>query len=137
MKSLPLRPLILCVQVVISFPGKRDVCVVLLRLGKLTSAIHRLDCSAKVGKCERLRHVVFFDLRRCSTHRPAFEVGRAAHPWAGTPPRQRTSVLAARSDIENLSYHPPWTLSVHLLHGSAQCGQRMARISIALLDGDL
>src|SRR5258707_14814003 len=42
-------------------PGKRDVWMVPLRLGKVTYAIHKLECSAKVGKSERLRDVVFFD----------------------------------------------------------------------------
>src|SRR5437879_3360295 len=42
-------------------PGKEDVWVVLLLLGKLTYAIHKLKCSAKVGKLEGLRDVMFFD----------------------------------------------------------------------------
>jgi hypothetical protein len=42
-------------------PGKEDVWVVPLLLGKLTYAIHKLECFAKVGKSERLRDVVFFD----------------------------------------------------------------------------
>jgi hypothetical protein len=42
-------------------PGKRDVWVVPLPLRKLTYAIHKLEGSAKVGKLEGLRDVVFFD----------------------------------------------------------------------------
>ncbi len=63
MKSLSVRPLILCVHVVISTlpPGKEDVWVVSLLLGKLTYAIQKPEGSAKVGKREGLRDVVFFD----------------------------------------------------------------------------
>ena len=42
-------------------PGKRDVWVVSLLLCKLTRAIHKPEGSAKVGKLEGLRDVVFFD----------------------------------------------------------------------------
>jgi hypothetical protein len=53
MKSLSVRPLILCVQVVIStFPQ-------LLR--QLTNVIYELEGSAKVRKLEGRRDVVFFD----------------------------------------------------------------------------
>jgi hypothetical protein len=44
-----------------SSPGKEDVWVVPLLLGKLTYAVHKLEGSAKVGKLEGLRNVVFFD----------------------------------------------------------------------------
>ena len=43
-----------------SSPGKENVWVVPLLLGKLTYAIHKLEGSAKVGKLEGLRDVVFF-----------------------------------------------------------------------------
>jgi len=42
-------------------PGKEDVWMVPLLLGKLTYAIHKLEGFAKVLKSERLRDVVFFD----------------------------------------------------------------------------
>ena len=42
-------------------PGKENIRVVTLLLGKLTDAIHKLEGSAKVGKLEGLRDVVFFD----------------------------------------------------------------------------
>jgi hypothetical protein len=42
-------------------PGKEDVWVVPLLLRKLTYAIHKFECTAKVGKLESLRDVVFFD----------------------------------------------------------------------------
>jgi len=43
-----------------SSPGKEDVWVMPLLLSKLTYAIHKLEGSAKVGKLEGLRDVVFF-----------------------------------------------------------------------------
>ena len=42
-------------------PGKKDVWVVPLLLRKLTYSIHKLEGSAKVGKLEGLRDVVFLD----------------------------------------------------------------------------
>src|SRR6266849_10704807 len=42
-------------------PGKEDVWVMPLLLSKLTYAIHKLEGSAKVGKLEGLRDVMFFD----------------------------------------------------------------------------
>jgi len=42
-------------------PGKEDVWVVPLLLGKLTNAIYKLEGSAKVRKLEGLRDVMFFD----------------------------------------------------------------------------
>jgi hypothetical protein len=42
-------------------PGKEDVGVMSLLLGKLTYAIYKPEGSAKVGKLEGLRDVMFFD----------------------------------------------------------------------------
>ncbi len=44
-----------------SSPGKKDVWVVPLLLGKLTYAIYKPEGSAKVGKLKGLRDVMFFD----------------------------------------------------------------------------
>jgi hypothetical protein len=44
-----------------SSPGKEDVRVVSLLLGKLTYAIYKREGSAKVRKLEGLRDVMFFD----------------------------------------------------------------------------
>jgi hypothetical protein len=56
MKSFSVKPLILCVQVVIStFPQARK------RSGWLAYAVYELEGFAKVGKREGLRKVVFFD----------------------------------------------------------------------------
>ena len=44
-----------------SSPGKKDVWVVPLLLGKLTYAIYKLEGSAKVGKLEGLDDVMLFD----------------------------------------------------------------------------
>jgi len=61
-KSLSVRPLILCVQVVIStFPQASNVWVVSLLLSKLAHAIYEFESSAKIRKREGLRDVMFFD----------------------------------------------------------------------------
>jgi hypothetical protein len=85
MKSLSVRPLILCVQIVIStFPqGKEDVWVMPLLLSKLTYAIYKPEGSAKVGKLEGLREVMFFD--DLPPIDLLFEAGRASHPMRNTP----------------------------------------------------
>jgi hypothetical protein len=55
MKSLSVRPLILCVQAPPNFsPGKEDVWVVPLFLHKLAYVIYELERFAKVGKLEFL-----------------------------------------------------------------------------------
>jgi len=61
MKSLSVRPLILCVQVVISTfpPGKEDVRVVSLLFSELAYLVDKLERFTKVGKREGLRDVVF------------------------------------------------------------------------------
>jgi hypothetical protein len=59
MKSLSVRPLILCVQVVIStFPGKKDIWVVPLLLRKFTHAVHKPEGFAKIWELERLSDAV-------------------------------------------------------------------------------
>ncbi len=42
-------------------PGERDIWVMPLLLSKLTYAIYKPAGSAKVGKLEGLRNVMFFD----------------------------------------------------------------------------
>ncbi len=42
-------------------PGERDIWVMPLLLSKLTYAIYKPEGSAKVGKPEGLRNVMFFD----------------------------------------------------------------------------
>ena len=44
-----------------SSPGKRDVWVVSLLLSKLTHTIYKIESSAKIGKLEGFRDVMFFD----------------------------------------------------------------------------
>jgi hypothetical protein len=63
MKSLSVRPSILCVQVVIStFPQARKIVwVVPLLLCKLAYEVYELEGFAKVGKLEGLRDVVLLN----------------------------------------------------------------------------
>jgi hypothetical protein len=61
-KSLSVKPLILCVQVVIStFPQASKMSGWCPCLSKLAHAIYEFESSAKIRKREGLRDVMFFD----------------------------------------------------------------------------